>query len=91
MDAADKDAQYDLLYKQFSHLTLAGAEFCTNVTRVKEQLHELVAHVGVVVGTDGDVEAGQARLTKDGLLVAVVALSLGLVGTAFCGHGLAPV
>lgn len=42
MDAADKDAQYDLLYKQFSHLTLAVGEFSTNVTRVKEQLHELV-------------------------------------------------
>lgn len=42
MDAADKDAQYDLLYKQFSHLTLAVGEFSTNAARVKEQLHELV-------------------------------------------------
>lgn len=42
MDTADKDAQYDQLYKSFSHLTLSVTEFSNDVSKVREQLHELV-------------------------------------------------
>ena len=42
MDTADKDAQYDQLYKSFSHLTLSVTEFSNDVGKVREQLHELV-------------------------------------------------
>ena len=42
METADKDAQYDQLHKTFSHLTQSVGEFSTNVTRVKDSLHELV-------------------------------------------------
>ena len=42
MDTADKDVQYDQLFKTFSHLTQTVAAFSTNTTRVKDNLHELV-------------------------------------------------
>ena len=42
MDTADKDAQYDQLFKNFSHLTQTVSAFSTNTTRVKDTLHELV-------------------------------------------------